>query len=238
MTRLMRSPALSAALIHFNMQNFTDYLINQGMPPETMVLLFILPIVATIIAFSRQILGIKGFGIYTPLLITFAFLATGLRFGVAFFVIILLSATLVRRLIKKTRLMYLPRMAIIISAVAIFVSLIFAEGAYSNRIGLLNIPIIGLLILIVLAEKFINAQIERGAKEFVVLMSETLALSTICYLVFVWQPLRDIVLAYPIYVLAVVIAFNILLGKWTGLRLTEYFRFHSVIKNVDLPKKK
>jgi len=89
-----------------------------------------------------------------------------------------------------------------------------------------------------LSEKFINAQIERGAKEFVVLMSETLALSTISYLILIWQPLRDIVLTYPIYVLAAVIAFNILLGKWTGLRLTEYFRFHQVIKNVDLPKKK
>ena len=38
-------------------------------------------LIATFIAFLRQIVGIKAFGIYTPLLITFAFLATVLQIG-------------------------------------------------------------------------------------------------------------------------------------------------------------
>jgi len=31
---------------------------------------------------------------------------------------------------------------------------------------------------------------------------------------------------------------NIFLGKWTGLRFSEYFRFREVIKHVELPEKK
>ncbi len=59
-------------------------MINQGVSEEAIILLLMLPIVATIIAFSRQVIGIKGFGIYTPLIISFAFLATGLKYGLAF----------------------------------------------------------------------------------------------------------------------------------------------------------
>ena len=60
------------------MSFITQYMINQGVPQETVVLLLMLPIVATIIALARQIIGIKGFGIYTPLIISFAFLAKSL----------------------------------------------------------------------------------------------------------------------------------------------------------------
>jgi len=54
-------------------------MINQGVPKETLVFLLMLPIVAIVISFARQVIGIKGFGIYTPLIITFAFLVTGLN---------------------------------------------------------------------------------------------------------------------------------------------------------------
>jgi len=60
-------------------------MINQGVPKETLVFLLMLPIVAIVISFARQVIGIKGFGIYTPLIITFAFLVTGLKYGLIFF---------------------------------------------------------------------------------------------------------------------------------------------------------
>ena len=219
------------------MSFITQYMINQGVPKETVVLLLMLPIIAMIITFARQIIGIKGFGIYTPLIITFAFIATGLKYGLAFFIVILFVGTMTRLIVKKFRLLYLPRMAIILTAVALSMLFLFLEGARSGREGLITVSIFAILIMITLVEKFITTQIKLGAKGAIFLTSETLVLSIVCYWIASWSWLQNLSLAYPLGIILGSIAINILLGKWTGLRLTEYFRFKEIIKNIESSKK-
>jgi hypothetical protein len=240
MTRLMLLPLPSAALIRFakSMFSIIEYMINQGVPQETIVLLLMLPIVATVIAFARQIIGIRGFGIYTPLIISLAFLATGLKYGLALFITVLLVGTLTRLLVKRFRLLYLPRMAIVLTAVALGILLLLLAGAYADRRGLIAASIFTILIMGTLVEKFISVQIERGARGAVILTSETLFLSIICYWLASWSWLQNQALVYPIWFILGAIIINILLGKWTGLRLSEYWRFREVIKRVELPEKK
>jgi len=213
-------------------------MINQGIPQETVILLLMLPIAATIIAFARQIIGIKGFGIYTPLIISFAFSATGLKYGLAFFITILLVGTSMRLLAKRFRLLYLPRMAIVLTTVAIAILALFSLGAYAGRTGLITASIFAILIMITLVEKFVAAQIERGAKKAIILTIETLALSVICYFVAGWLWLQNMVFVYPLWFILGSIVINIALGKWTGLRLSEFLRFREAIKRVELPERK
>ena len=220
------------------MSFITQYMINQGIPQETLIYLLMLPIVATIIAFARQIIGIKGFGIYTPLIIAFAFLSTGLKYGIIFFFTILIVGTLARLFIRQFRLLYLPRMAIALIIVVLAILIIFYIGAYSQNTNLITVSIFVILIMITLVEKFLAAQIERGGKGAIFLTTETLALSIICYWVASWTLLQVLVLNNPLTTIILAIIINIFLGKWTGLRLIEYFRFKEVIKNIEIPNKK
>jgi hypothetical protein len=213
-------------------------MINNGVPQETVVLILMLPIVATIIAFARQVIGLKGFGIYTPLIITFAFLATGLKYGLAIFVAILLVGTLMRFLVKRFRLLYLPRMAIVLTSVAVAILILFLEGAYSGRKGLITVSIFAILIMITLVEKFIAVQIERGARQAIILTLETLVLSVVCYWIAGWTWLQNLVFVYPFWIIIGSVIVNIFLGKWTNLRFSEYIRFRKVIKHIELPSKK
>lgn len=213
-------------------------MINQGVSKEAIILLLMLPIIATIIAFARQVIGIKGFGIYMPLIISFAFIAIGLKYGLAFFIIIILVGTLTRLVVKRFRLLYLPRMAIVLTAVALSILIVFLEGTYSGRSGLTAASIFAIVIMITLVEKFIASQIERGRKEAIILTIETLILSIICYWVAIWPWLRDFILTYPFFVIMGTIIMNILLGKWTGLRISEYARFRKVIKSIEPSEKK
>ncbi|OIO52009.1 MAG: hypothetical protein CO003_01665 [Candidatus Portnoybacteria bacterium CG_4_8_14_3_um_filter_44_15] len=215
-----------------------QYLINHGIPQETISLLLMIPIIATIIALSRQVIGIKGFGIYTPLIISFAFLSTGLKFGLMLFLAILLVGTLSRLVVKKLRLLYLPRMAIIVIIVTLTVIGAMYLGIYANRTEVITTSIFAILIMITLIEKFIAAQIEQGARGAIILTSETLILSIISFWVVNWSWLQDVVVQYPVWIIIFSLLTNLLLGRWTGLRLFEYYRFREVIKNVELPKKK
>lgn len=220
------------------MSFLTQYMVNQGVPQETIILILMLPIAATVIAFGRQIIGLRGFGIYTPLIIAFSFLATGLKYGLAIFVVILLVGTSARFLVRYIQLLYLPRMAIVLTAVALAILALFLEGAYSGRTGLISASIFAVLIMTTLVEKFVAVQIERGAKEAVVLTIETLILSVVCYWLAASVWLRNLVFVYPLWVIMGTVIINILLGKWTGLRLSEYWRFREVIKGVELPEQK
>jgi hypothetical protein len=86
-------------------------------------------------------------------------------------------------------------------------------------------------------EKFVIVQIEDGYKTALLLAFETLFLAAICYFFVQWEAFQILILNFPGLVVLIVVA-NIALGKWTGLRLSEYYRFRDVISHVELPRKK
>ena len=83
--------------------------------------------------------------------------------------------------------------------------------------------------MITLVEKFIAVQIEKGNRAAVVLSLETLLISVVGYYIASWHFLVSAILVYP-WISLLTIPVNIFLGKWTGLRLSEYFRFRQIIK--------
>jgi hypothetical protein len=214
-----------------NISPIVNYFVEQGVPLVTVTLLLMFPIVATLIAFLRQVVGIKAFGIYTPSIIIFAFLATGLKYGFALYVSVILTGMLVRLLMKKFRILYLPRVAITLSIISLIILLFLVFGGSLQRTGLAAVSIFPLLIMITLVEKFISTQIEKGTKTAYLLALETLLISIAGYFLLKWNFLINLVIAYP-FVILLTIPINIILGKWTGLRISEYLRFKEIFKKM------
>jgi len=98
-----------------------------------------------------------------------------------------------------------------------------------KRTGLAAVSIFPILIMITLVEKFITVQIEKGNKTALILAFETLIISITGFYIASWEFLIRFLITYPWAVL-LTIPINIFLGKWTGIRLTEYFRFRKIIK--------
>lgn len=214
------------------MSEIINLIIAQGVDINTVYLILALPFIATLIAAFRQLIGIRSFGIYAPLVLTFVFWETELKYGLAIFIVILLTGTAVRYILKNFRLLYLPRMAIVLTVISLAILLLLAIGGYFQRTGLATTPILAILILITLIEKFISTQVEKGARMAAALSVETVIISIAGYYFIIWDVFRNMVLNHPEYILLLFII-NIFLGKWTGLRLREYFRFKDVIKHVE-----
>ncbi len=215
-----------------NVSPIIQYFIQQGVPLDTVILLFMLPIIVTLIAFFRQVVGIKAFGIYTPAIVTFAFLAIPqLRYGVVIFISVILVGMLMRFVLKGLRILYLPRVAITLSIIAFSILMLLGIGGSLQRTGLASVSIFPILIMITLVEKFVAAQLEKGNKAALILAIETLAISLIGYKLASWPFLISGIVAYP-WLILFTIPVNIFLGKWDGLRLTEYIRFREVLKNL------
>ncbi len=218
------------------MSELLRFIVNQNVDINTVYLLLALPAVATLIAGVRQVIGIKSFGIYAPLVLTFAFWATGLKYGLAIFCVILVTGTLMRYFLQRVRLLYMPRMAIVLSVISVVSLALLALGGWLGKFGLASVSILPILIMITLIEKFISAQVEKGVRNAAFLSLETVLISVAGYGLLISTRFRAFVLDYPEYLLGLILV-NVLLGKWTGLRLTEYLRFRNVIKNVEADQK-
>jgi hypothetical protein len=206
--------------------------IAAGVPVNTLVLLLLLPLVALIIAAARNIVGIRGFGIFLPASLSVVFVAVGPWVGIGLFLVIVAVSTTVRLILRrlKIKLQYLPRMALILWAVVLGVLAILFLTPVVGYTQLTHVSIFAVLILVLLAEDFIRVQLGKSAKTAIGLTTETLILALFSYLFLTFKPLQENVLLYPEISLLAVGVLDFLLAKYSGLRVREIWRFRKLIK--------
>jgi len=208
--------------------------VQKGLSASIIVLLILFPLVASIIAASRHVIGLRGFGIYIPAALSVAFVSTEIVTGIIIFVAVLLGATLTRSLVRRFRLPYLPRTAMLIWGVSIFVLSLLIFSSKLTFFQLLTINIFPILIIIILTENFMNSQLFNSQREAMRTALETLFIAIICSLIINQEAVQKFVLLWPELVLFGIAAGNVLIGRYTGLRLTELTRFSTVLGQNNL----
>lgn len=207
--------------------------VSAGVPANTIVLLLLLPIVATVIAATRTIIGIRGFGIFLPAALSITFVAIGPVLGILLFVAIVIISTTIRLITRKLKLklQYLPRMALILWFVSFGVLGILFSAPIIKYQPLLNVSIFPVLVLTLLVEDFTKIQLGKSLKTAFTLTTQTLILSLISYLFLTYSPFQKLVLLNPEIALISTFLIDILLGKYLGLRVMEYYRFRKLINS-------
>ncbi len=202
-------------------------------PANTIVLLLLLPIIAFVIAFARNVVGIRGFGIFLPAALSVVFVATGPIIGIALFLVIVAVSTIVRMVLRKlkVKLQYLPRMAFILWAVVLGVLGVLFLAPVLRYQALSNVSIFAVLILILLSEDFTRVQLGKSINTAFGLTAETLILSLISYFFLTLRPLQNYVLLNPEISLLITGIADIVLAKYSGLRLMELYRFRKLIQS-------
>jgi len=229
--------------------NFMSYivniLINNGIPDNTIALLLLLPVIATVVAFMRQVIGLTTFGIYTPSIITLSFLVIGMYAGLLTLALAILVGTLSRPLLSKVRMLFIPKMAIVITLVSLSLLLLLIASIYINLFNaqFLSIAIFPMLILSTLVEKFVSSKGEKSFASATVLMGETVLVSIVAYFIaggeinlglfnVKFDLVKRLMLTYPEIILLLIVL-NVLLGKWTGLRVLERVRFREILRHIE-----
>lgn len=205
--------------------------VDQGVPANTIVLLILFPLVAAIIAFARHVIGMQGFGIFTPAVVSVAFLSTGVVSGVLIFIGILLVATVGRMILKRLRIPTMPRMALLLWFVSLGILGFLLASPWLNTQGLMTLNIFPILLLVLLAETFIDAQITRTFQTALYMTLETLFLALIAFFVLSLQRLQVWVLINPEMAVIGIALTDFLIGRYSGLRVLEYWRFRKLINS-------
>lgn len=203
--------------------------VSEGVSPNTLVLLFLFPLVAGLVAFSRQVIGVSGFGMITPALLSVAFLSTGGLVGLVLLFFILGVATLGRTLIKKVKVPYFPKLAILILVVSVSVLFLLFMSPTIGLTRLMSVGIFPIMLFVLLAETFIEAQITRSLATSMLMTMETVVLALISYKVMSASWMQSWVLLHPEVSVIGILALDFLIGKYKGLRLMEIWRFRKLL---------
>lgn len=207
--------------------------VKNGVPVNTVVLILLFPLVVAIVVAARHLVGVRGAGILTPALLSVAFLATGIWAGVVLFVIILIVTVVGKAVLGGLKLQYLPRVSLLLWIVSAGVFLTLFGASIWNMSQLVTVGIFPILILMLLAETFIDLQAGRSGNEARALIFQTFVLAIISSLILGSELVQRTVLLWPELTFFGVAVFNLFMGRYTGLRLSEYLMYRGIAKEDE-----
>jgi hypothetical protein len=209
--------------------NLWTLAVQAHVPLPSLNLILVLPLIAFFLLIIRNVIGLDTFGTFSPMLLSLAFLTTGLGWGLVVFLIIVGLGSGLRLVLQRLRLHLVSRIAILIAVVAVSMAGLTVLGAMLGIGALLHASIFPMVIMANLIESFTNTQLERGTGEALRLTLSTLLVATCSYVGIENTGLKPLVLTFP-EILFGVIGIELLLGRWRGLRLVEYIRFYDLVQ--------
>ncbi len=204
-----------------------DFVAN-GISPNVIYLLLSVPFIAFVISFARQLVGISTFGVLSPIMLTLSFLVLGLSFGLFVFVMVLLVSFCIRVIFDRVELMYIPKVSLLLSTLALSFFLILGVAVYMDTTLDLSLTIFPMMVMSSISEKFLSSQSAEGMKNALIAAIETVIVSLAAYFFVEWDFVRSAVLGRPELLFLPIIA-TVWLGRFTGLRVTEYLKFRSLL---------
>jgi len=210
--------------------------VDRGVAANTIVLLMLLPLIATLVSFLHYIVGLSGYGIFMPTMIAVAFLATGVLGGVVLFAMILVISLLSNWLLRKWKLHFWPARSINLLFISVGTFGLMVFSTYFRLFDISQISIFPILFTILLVEEFVRTQLTKSKNEAFKLTLGTLVLAIIGVAAMSVRQIQETVLLYPEVVLIVVLVINLVVGSYSGIRLTEIKRFKGAIRKKKTKK--
>ncbi|NEQ33742.1 MAG: UUP1 family membrane protein, partial [Leptolyngbya sp. SIO4C5] len=216
---------------------FLDYSLL-GLPLTTQrvfQVLVLVPIGALIISVLHQMVGLQTFGTFTPILIALSFRETGLAVGIPLFILVVVIGLLIRAYLNRLQLLIVPRLAAILTAtVLIMAVLAVVMDRFQINLGL-SISLFPIVILAMTIERAAVMWEEEGAKEVLVAGCGSLAVAVVGYFCMINNYVQHIAFVFP-ELLLLVLAVNIMVGRYNGYKIVEYFRFRSLQRQINQPQ--
>jgi hypothetical protein len=192
-------------------------------------ILLLLPIAALIICIFRNIIGLSSFGTFAPALIGLAFHDLHSLPGILVFVTILLIGWLMRRVLDHYHLLQVPRVATMLTLImVVLISAVVAANMYGAPTTR-YISLFPMIILCGMVERFWTLETEDSTSASFRTLFQTMLISTVIALVLSSTALVQHMFRFP-ETLGLVMAAQLLIGRYTGYRLMELFRFRDFLQ--------
>jgi len=190
--------------------------------------ILLVPFGALVVVLLRIIGGLRTSGTFMPVLIALAFMETTLFAGLIMFILIVGTGLVIRSYLSSLNLLLVAR----ISAVMIVVIMIMSfMSILSFKLGIKEVLTVTFFPMIILAWTIERMSIlweEEGAKEVFIQGGGSLIVAVFAYFAMTYPFVSHIAFNFP-ELLLVVLAVIIMLGRYSGYRISELIRFRSMV---------
>ncbi len=225
-TVLEKRPVHSPGIFNF-MAYWVQKAISLGIPANTIVLIFLIPVLATLVTFVRVVIGLPSLEMLVPIVLAFAFVAVGITAGLIILSAVVLATFVSRTLLRKVPIMYFPKRSLSHLFLAIFVFAALTISIILDLQSIRDLSIFPILILTLLGDSIVSVQLRKTMRETILITSVTIGLALIGYMLATSVSVRNLLIVWPELILLTV-PVNFVLGRYFGLRLSEVFRFRAL----------
>ena len=197
-------------------------------------IILMVPLGALVIVVLRNLVGLATFGTFMPVLIALAFRETSLLWGIIMFTMLVIVGLALRLYLEKLKLLLVPRLAAVLTIVIMMIALFSIISVQLDLERGLSVALFPVVILAMTIERMSIVMEENGSQEAFKLGSGSLIAAVAGYLVMTHEWLGHIIFVFP-ETLLIVLAITLILGRYTGYRLLELWRFRGLIREADKP---
>lgn len=214
-----------------NVMNVWDAFQRVGIPLNLLKIILMIPLGALVTVILRNVVGLEMFGTFLPALLAAAARETGISWGLLGFVLVLGITALARTLLGRFSLLHAPKMAILLVVVVASILGLTVAGVRLGAFELAHVSLFPIAILAITSERFCVLWEENSSGRAASMLAQTLLAVAICYAVMASLALQVLILGFP-ELLLLVVAASLVMGRWTGVRLREYWRFRRLLSGA------
>lgn len=212
--------------------NFVNILSSKWFSTQSIYLIILIPFLLVWISIFKHFIWLSTIWIIIPISLTIMFFKVWAYISILMILIILFINLIVSKIINKYTLLYTPKVSFLaiinIITIIITINILDNYSAISTSIS----DIIFIILFLIISERLISIIVSKEFREYKSNFLNTILFSIISFLFFNINIIKVFLLAYP-EVIILLIPFSFLLWRFTWLRITEYFRFKEVIKNIE-----
>ncbi len=212
--------------------NFVNMLANSGVTTSDIYILLLIPIYLTLVWGVKYMIGFASMGNIIPIFLAIIAIKLGIIFVGVFFLALIGYNMVLGKWLNRFTLLYTPKVAVITLMNLIFFIIVY-QLVVSAGIEIPRIDnILYVILFFVMAERLIVIVTSKEFREYKSSIYGTIFIALLCYGLYYVDPLRVFLMSYP-ETLLVFVPLNFYIGRFTGLRITEYFRFREILKGVE-----
>ncbi len=189
--------------------------------------MLMVPVGALVLVLLRNIIGIKTFGTFMPVPIALAFRETGLLWGILIFIVLITMGLTARFYFEQLKLLLVPRLCAVLIVVVASMAVLSVVLEFLGLHPGLSVALLPMVIITMTIERMSISWEEEGPGKALVMGLGSLVAASLAFIVMNIKNVEHVVFVFP-ELLLVLLAITLLLGRYSGYRLMDLYRFRSL----------